>query len=348
MKAFAILSGNRAGSPSLKRLLSVPTMVSLALAAGVLALLVTRFDVDLGAAWRLVKSGNLALYFLAFGVNLWGLYLRGVRLRLIAGNAGVGRRAGGHLPSRTETAVIVQAGWFLNAVGWLRMGDAYRAFALGRSAHVPFGLSLGVVAAERVMDVLAVLPLFLLAVAGLAASQEGGAAVVFIVIAVAMACVGLAFLLVLTVAGKRLAGHLPVTVREQYLRFHEGALGSFRRLPAVGFYSLAIWLSEALRLYLVVQALDVPVGPALALFVSLVNAVLTTIPFTPGGIGFVEPGIVGALSLALSRDESVAVALVDRSLSYGSVVILGAAALALYELVWVRRRARKAEASPLP
>ncbi|MBM3946704.1 MAG: flippase-like domain-containing protein [SAR202 cluster bacterium] len=348
MRRLGRMSGRGAGPPSFRRIASVPTLVSALLAAGVLALLVTRFDVDLRAAWRLAASGSLGLYLLAFGVNVWGLYLRGLRWRLIASSAGIGRQAGGRLPGQVETAVIVQSGWFLNAVGWLRMGDAYRAFAFGRTARTPFSLSLGVVAAERVMDVLAVLPLFVLAVAGLAASQGGRSSLVFIAIAAAMACFGVGVLFVMAVAGKRLAQRLPRPLQESYLRFHEGALGSFRRLPAAGVLSIAIWLSEAFRLYLVVQALDVPVGPALVLFVSLVNAVLTTVPFTPGGIGFVEPGIVGALSLALSRDQAVAVALVDRSISYGSVVILGASALALYELVWMRRQGRGAAAAKIP
>ena len=337
----------RQGPPSLRRLISLPTLVSLVLAALVLTLLVTRFNIDLGSAWGQIRAGNVLLYLLALGVNIAALFLRGNRWRLIAGNAGIGREAGTRLPGRLETAVIVQAGWFLNAVGWLRMGDGYRAYAFGRSARVHFGLSLGVIAAERVMDVVAILPLFLLAVAGTAAEGVRGS-VVFIVVSAAMVAVALAFILALVAVGRRFARMLPPRLREQYIRFHEGALGSFRRLPAVGFYSFAIWLCEALRLFLVVHALGLSVSPSLVLLVSLVNAVLTTIPLTPGGIGFVEPGVVGALTLALSRDDAVAVALLDRSISYGSVLVFGALALAFYELVVVRRRAKieGARASP--
>jgi len=185
------------------------------------------------------------------------------------------------------------------------------------------------------------------AVAGTAAEGVRGS-VVFIVVSAAMVAVALAFILALVAVGRRFARMLPPRLREQYIRFHEGALGSFRRLPAVGFYSFAIWLCEALRLFLVVHALGLSVSPSLVLLVSLVNAVLTTIPLTPGGIGFVEPGVVGALTLALSRDDAVAVALLDRSISYGSVLVFGALALAFYELVVVRRRAKieGARASP--
>ena len=57
---------------------------------------------------------------------------------------------------------------------------------------------------------------------------------------------------------------------------------------------------------------------------TLANAMLTTVPITPGGLGIVEPGILGLLTLSLPRSEAVSVALLDRSISYLSIVILGA------------------------
>ena len=89
--------------------------------------------------------------------------------------------------------------------------------------------------------------------------------------------------------------------------------------------SIIIWSTEALRLFLVIQALDLSTDPSLALilFVTLVNAILTTVPITPGGVGIVEPGIVGLLLLSFSRSQAVSVAILDRSISYLSIVILG-------------------------
>jgi uncharacterized membrane protein YbhN (UPF0104 family) len=341
--------GHSKGPPALRRLVSLPTLLSLALAAGLLALLVTRFNIDLGSTWRHVRDGNPWLYLAALSINLAGLSVRALRWRLVAGNISTWKEAGGQVPGQAETTTLVLAGWFLNAVGWLRMGDAYRAYAFGRSARAPFPLSLGIIAAERVMDVFAVVPLFLLAILGtVLLGERGHTPLLFVIIAAVLAVAGLVLLLALMAFGTRLAGHMPPALRAQFLRFHEGALGSFRRIPLVGVLSLGVWLCEAARLYLVVLALGVPVSAPLALFVSLVNAVLTTIPLTPAGIGFAEPGMVGALSLAVTRAEAVAVAAADRAISYGSIVVLGGIALAGYELVWMRGRGKRQAATNQP
>jgi uncharacterized protein (TIRG00374 family) len=59
--------------------------------------------------------------------------------------------------------------------------------------------------------------------------------------------------------------------------------------------------------------------------VALVASLLTAVPFTPAGLGIVEAGIVGLLTVIYQADptEAAAIALVDRAISVLSVVILG-------------------------
>jgi uncharacterized membrane protein YbhN (UPF0104 family) len=55
-----------------------------------------------------------------------------------------------------------------------------------------------------------------------------------------------------------------------------------------------------MRLYLVVQALGLPsvhLGISGAFFVALAASLLTAVPLTPAGIGFVEGGVVGLLTI---------------------------------------------------
>jgi uncharacterized protein (TIRG00374 family) len=60
------------------------------------------------------------------------------------------------------------------------------------------------------------------------------------------------------------------------------------------------------------------------LFFALGTAVLTTIPFTPGGLGLVEVGL-GSLMiyLGIPKADAAAVVLIDRLLSYYSVALFG-------------------------
>ena len=101
--------------------------------------------------------------------------------------------------------------------------------------------------------------------------------------------------------------------------------------------SLVIWTLEGMRLYFVILALDLPtvnLGISSAIFVTLAGSLLTAIPLTPAGVGFVEAGIVGALSLyGVAAEPAAAVALTDRAISILSVIILGGIAYAFSQKV---------------
>ena len=89
-----------------------------------------------------------------------------------------------------------------------------------------------------------------------------------------------------------------------------------------------IWTTEALRLYLVVLAMgfpDVQLGPSGAFFVALTGSLLTAVPFTPAGIGVVEAGVVGVLTLIYNvpPTEALAIVLVDRFISVLSIIFFG-------------------------
>jgi uncharacterized protein (TIRG00374 family) len=95
-----------------------------------------------------------------------------------------------------------------------------------------------------------------------------------------------------------------------------------------------IWMTEALRLYLVVRALNftgVDLGFSGALFIALIGSLLTAIPLTPGGIGPVEAGMIGVLTggFGVSGTHAAAIVLVDRAISVFSIVVLGGIAYML-------------------
>jgi hypothetical protein len=138
--------------------------------------------------------------------------------------------------------------------------------------------------------------------------------------------------------GRKVMGILPLPGRvlEFYERFEEGVFGSVgvRGMPLLGLMTGVIWMTEALRLYLVVRALNftgVDLGFSGSLFVALIGSLLTAIPFTPGGIGLVEGGMIGVLTGAfgVSGTHAAAIVLVDRAISVFSIVVLGGIAYML-------------------
>jgi uncharacterized membrane protein YbhN (UPF0104 family) len=73
------------------------------------------------------------------------------------------------------------------------------------------------------------------------------------------------------------------------------------------------------------------IGIASTIFVALVSAVLTVVPFTPAGIGIVEAGMVGILValFGFTPESAIALALLDRLVGVGSLVVGGGALFAL-------------------
>ena len=153
--------------------------------------------------------------------------------------------------------------------------------------------------------------------------------------------------------GRRILTKLPTPHRiiEFYDRFEEGVFGSIglRALPRLVILTGFIWATEAMRLYFVVQALglpDVHLGISGAFFVALAASLLTAVPLTPAGIGFVETGVVGLLTVVygVSETDALAITLVDRAISVLSIIAIGSVVYALSS----KRRGLGVQASPTP
>jgi uncharacterized protein (TIRG00374 family) len=96
--------------------------------------------------------------------------------------------------------------------------------------------------------------------------------------------------------------------------------------------TILIWFLEGSRLQLVVLSLGLQgtishistIPLALCSFSPWPPPCLTTVPFTPGGLGLVEAGLYGMmLYLGVPKLDAAAIVLVDRLLSYYSVAFLG-------------------------
>jgi uncharacterized protein (TIRG00374 family) len=78
------------------------------------------------------------------------------------------------------------------------------------------------------------------------------------------------------------------------------------------------------------------VDPILVLLAYVAAATLSMIPLTPGGLGFVEAGLTGVLTLAgASPDEAVLATLLYRLFSYWLPLPMGLGAS-----IWFSRRHR--------
>jgi uncharacterized protein (TIRG00374 family) len=282
-----------------------------------------------------ILAANAGLLVAAFAIHYLGFPLRGVRWALLV------RGTGFPLRIRDATEIIFLS-WLVNCLVPAKLGDVYRAYLLKINSPVSLSRTFGTVFIERVLD------LFTIVVLGLAAgfisfrSSLGtglpedvqvvfAAGIVFVFILAAG-------LLTMRNFGRRVLDRLPLPGRilEFYDRFEEGVFSAAARraLPRLIVLTVLIWATEATRLYLVVEALgfpDVHLGISGAFFVALAASLLTAVPLTPAGIGFVEGGIVTLLTLVygVPQTEALAITLVDRAISVLTIIILGSIAYAI-------------------
>ena len=320
-----------------QRFFSLPTLISFSVAIAVIYFLATRFDLDWSRTWDNVRNMNAWLYVLGVALYYLSFVFRGLRWRMLARNAGIGDWPGGRLPSLFRASQLILMGWFVNGVTWLRLGDAYRAYAFSEDSGGGFSWSLGTVLAERAMDMATILILIVFAVAWYSVTRDSDGAAYILLAAIVMSIALGALLAMMKGYGSRLAGFLPGKLEAAYHRFHAGAIGGLRQVPVLLVVGLAAWLLEVARLYLVVQALGLTIGVPLVLITALGHAILSTVP-TPGGVGAVEPGVTGLLMLSLAREDAVSITLVDRSITYISVIVLGGLVFLLWQVTASRRR----------
>ena len=272
-----------------------------------------------------ILAANGWLLLLAFVIFYAGFPIRGLRWVVLV-------RATGYPLRIRDSTEIIFISWLVNCLVPAKLGDLYRAYLLKLNAAVSLSRTFGTVFIERILDLVAIVVLGLGAgFVSFRGRLPGDVQIVF-AIGVGLIII-LAFLLLsLRNFGRRLLTRLPIPVRflDLYDRFEEGVFSAIglRQIPILLLLTGVIWSTEAFRLYFVVEALGFPgvhLGISGAFFVALTGSLLTAVPFTPAGLGIVEAGIVGVLTLVYNvpQTEALTIVLVDRAISVLSIIALG-------------------------
>ena len=306
-----------------RRFLNVRTIGSIVFGVAILFLLFrVVLNIDFGATWGQIAGADPLLLFLAVLCYYATFPLRGLRWAFVL------RRVGTSLRLRDATEMLFLS-WFVNCLVPAKLGDLYRAYLLKGNYGGSLSRTVGTIFIERIADIVVIFGLALAAGFWSFRGRSRPEIDALFLAGFVMAAVLVLLVIALNYFGARLTRILPVRLADLYERFHEGSTGALtsRSVPVIGLLTVLIWLFEGLRLFFVIRALDLPganLGISASLFVALAASLLTAIPLTPAGVGFVEAGIVGALALyGVMGEPAVAVALTDRAISILTVIILG-------------------------
>jgi uncharacterized protein (TIRG00374 family) len=301
------------------RFFNIRTALSFVVGIAILIALFRFVEVDPNELLAQIRGVDVGLYALAIGCYVLTFPFRGVRWQRLLDNVGI------RLPALPLTEVIFIS-WFVNSVLPGKIGDLYRGYVVKREHGVSLSRTIGTVVAERVLDLLCLI--LLLGLTGLLVLRNRVSPVVDGILH--LGWIGLAVLVVgLFVTyrfGERVMAFFPHSIQEVYRRFAHGTFSSFslRSAPVLAILTVFAWSAEAARLYFVVRALDVPgVGPLAALFTVAAISLSLIMP-TPGGLGGVEAAFVLVLAVfGVDRSLALAVALLDRIISYYSLIVFG-------------------------
>ncbi len=323
-------------APLTARILNRRTVASLLVAAAIVGVAVWRAPINWGDAWNGIRHADPWLYLAALLVYYFSFLVRAVRWQVLLRNAGEER------PARALVGPVITS-FFVNCVVPAKMGDLYRAYQARSRLHVSGSKAFGTIIAERLLDLCVLMALLLAAGALVFHKKAPGVLIPYVIGGVLVCLAGVGVILTMRAGrGQRLLRLLPEAIFQRYESFRLGTVHAFGRYPTLLVLTLLVWACEAGRLGIVVFALGYGdrLGPSQFLLVALIAALLTTVPFLPGGLGLVEAGMVGALIAVggVSQLVAVQIALLDRSISYGSLVVFGFVVFTVTHLATPRAR----------
>ncbi len=315
------------------------TLISFGLALVVFFFVIRRTDIDLNESWRQIRQANPFYLAAAILVYYFTFAIRGWRWKKMLGTAGISEETGHPMPSNLGMFEIFTLSWFANSILPARIGDAYRCYLIKRRANASFGISLGTMLAERFIDLIVLV--FMLLLAGLTvygthapdraenAFMVGGIVVVIGVIGV----------IVLWLLRNHIEEFLPARLARHYSKVRNGLFDSLSQPRGPVLISVLIWLCDGLRVFLVAWALNQHISYQAAIMVALLSALVSTVPITPAGLGFVEGIMIYALTtIGVASSTAGAIALLDRFVTYGTLIIVGG-----FMYLWVLRKDLRAQ-----
>lgn len=334
-----------------KRFFNWRTLIPLIIVVIALVIFTRKANIDPQKTWQAIKNANLFFFLLAFVIYYLSFALRALRWRLLLENVGFTRKNGVHLPRFWKLVEIIYISFFANVVVPAKLGDLYRAYLLRQEIGVSTTRSFGTVLAERLLDLIVLLLLFIPAIIISLHEHMPPQLQLSLQVMLAVVVLGMAGLFVLRIAREPIARLVPARFREHYYHFQEGTLGSFRRLPSLTILTVGVWLCESLRFLFVAVSLHLIDGSflhiiAAAIFIGLGEALLTAIPTTGGGVGLVEGGMVAMIALFYQGPNAVnltaATILLDRTISLFSILIIG---LIVFLIAFGRKAAKQPRSS---
>lgn len=312
-----------------ERLLDIKTLLGFGISAAIIVFFVLTVKIDFATTFDNILKANLLYLLAAFALYYSTFFIRGLRWRMLLRNAHFDQEHGITLPPLPGLIEIIFLSWFVNCIVPAKLGDAYRGYLLKKNANASFSRTLGTIFGERIADLLVLFSLLCFGGAVAFSRVESKFTDLSFIFALGGVLVlGMAVgLLALRFYSHKIEKFIPARLHGIFHKFQHGTVSTFRRKTLFKLYFLTgiVWMLEGMRLFFVMQALGITgLGLSVTIFVALTSSLLTTLPFTPAGLGAVEGAVVGVLTaFSVEKNMAASVAILDRVINYWSIILIG-------------------------
>ena len=319
-------------SQVLKRILSIPTFITFVIVSGIIVILVTGFDIDMAKVMSIIFEAGPVPYILAFLTHYLSFVFRGLRWKYLVGTVNHHKQ-----PSSFEYVKLIFLSNFINSASLFRIGDLYKVYAFNRKYAKGFTNLLGTLITERLLD--CVMLAILVGVFGQVLLQTANKEIQIIVV-FPIILLGILLLAFIAVIKIKKIPKFPLLTNLIH-KAKEGAQIPKKNIVPAFLMSILAWVCEIVRVYFIASALQFDLEFAHTSILSLVHAMLTLVP-TPGGIGAVESGVagLGTLLLNMTPENSIALILLDRSITYLSVLLIGGFVF-IWEIIDINKKSNE-------
>lgn len=315
------------------------TILSFVFALVVMYFVIRRTNIDVGESFRQMRQANPWYFAAALFMYYITFVLRGWRWKGMLGTAGISDETGHPMPNMTGMFQIMTLSWFANSILPARMGDAYRCYLIKRRANASFGISLGTMLAERLIDLVVLVVMLLLSGVIVYGTHAPDRAQQAFFVGGGVVVVGVVGVAVFWIVRERIENVMPNRIVRHYRKVRNGLFDALGKPAMPVGISILLWLCDGLRVFFVAWALGQHIPYHAAIMVALLSALVSTIPITPAGLGFVEGIMIYALTtIDVPSSTAAAIALLDRLVTYGSLIIVGGIVY-----LWVLRKDLRAD-----
>lgn len=259
-----------------------------------------------------VENASLRYLALAFITYYTSVFLYAVRWKLILG--GIDRDA-----PLMELVKAIMASIFMNNVTPLSRsgGEILRVAWVSKRADIPSGVSAASIVYERILETV---PVFLLFLAGISHFSSGES--------ILLVLLGIAGVFAMWIKWDSFVKLSLRLFRANVSDEEMEKISNLRKMHSINLAAIAlsssVWLLDVTRLKLIGLAFGINLPWAVVALVSIANLLLGLVAITPGGVGIIEGGLVGALTyFGIPMAMALPMTLLERLVSYVVSTIVG-------------------------